>query len=181
MVIDNKIERYVYRVTSCLPAHDRSRAAKEISEMITDLVRDYAGDHEPDILDARAVISELGSPEEMASDWLEQKAERTARESAGRSSRTAGESALTSAAAHLSDHLKEGLSGRRLPVMTLAGAQKIMSVTMAVIMVLAVLLVGFGLLALGTHTINTMLPIFLGCIMALVAVTGRSVLSREYR
>ena len=135
MVIDNKIERYVYRVTSCLPAHDRSRAAKEI----------------------------------------------TARESAGRSSRTAGESALTSAAAHLSDHLKEGLSGRRLPVMTLAGAQKIMSVTMAVIMVLAVLLVGFGLLALGTHTINTMLPIFLGCIMALVAVTGRSVLIREYR
>ena len=71
MVIDRKIERYVREVMKYLPAGDRGLAQSEITEMLRDMVRDHAGDKEPDILDARAVIEELGSPEIMAMSWLE--------------------------------------------------------------------------------------------------------------
>ena len=56
MMIDRKIQRYVKDVVAFLPARMKNGAEQEISEMITDLVRDYAGDREPDILDARKVI-----------------------------------------------------------------------------------------------------------------------------
>ena len=175
MVIDNKIERYVHRAVSCLPPYDRAKASKEISEMVRDLVLDYAGDHEPDILDARAVISELGSPEEMAAAWLEQKHDAMEKEAPLR------ESSFSSAASHLTGRLLGKAKGNRKILPSTALLQKTASIMMAVCTILAVLLVGFGLLGLTTHTINTMLPIFLGCIMALIAVTGRSVLISDYR
>ena len=82
MMIDRKIQRYVKDVVAFLPARMKNGAEQEISEMITDLVRDYAGDREPDILDARKVIEELGDPEMMALSWLET-AEEMKRDHAG--------------------------------------------------------------------------------------------------
>lgn len=75
MLIENRIERYVTEVTSNLPVYDRGRAGREISAMIRDMIRENAGGREPDILDARAVIGELGSPAYMAGAWLEMKEE----------------------------------------------------------------------------------------------------------
>ena len=46
---------------------------------------------------------------------------------------------------------------------------------------LAVALVVLGLVALGTHAISTMLPIFLGCVLTLGVVAGRGVLGTRFR
>ena len=159
MVINRKVERYAREVSSFLPSRDRAEAEHEITEMLLDLVRDHAGGKEPDILDARAVIDELGDPEIMAMSWLE------AREDSG---------------------LNEEQSGFRIggtvlntsPLM-LARMNKAVSVMLMVFTVLAVLFVGLGIVALGTHTINTFLPIFLGCVLGLVSIAGRSVITRQ--
>ena len=159
MMIDRKIQRYVKDVVAFLPARMKNGAEQEISEMITDLVRDYAGDREPDILDARKVIEELGDPEMMALSWLE----------------TAEEMKSESSSAK---HLAAG-AGLDLELPSLEKMNRVLSFLMLIITVMAVVCIGFGLIALGTHLISTMLPVFAGCVLALLSLAGRSVILRQ--
>jgi len=159
MVIDRKVERYAREVCQYLPQRDRGEAELEITEMLTDLIRDHAGDKEPDILDARAVIEELGDPEIMALSWLE------TIEDTGYGARPAG-----------TDLIGKVTGGASL---TLTKMNKAVSVMLMLFTVLSVLFVGGGIVALSTHMINTFLPVFLGCVLALVSVAGRSVLARQ--
>ena len=163
MLVDRKVERYVQEVVRYVPPAWRGRAAKDVTDMINDMIGDYAAGREPDILDARAVIRLLGSPEEIALTWI---ASNESRKKEGQSS-TGGRTVF----------------GIPLPDLSFLGSKKMRSVVtivMNVFSVLAVVLVVLGLLALGTNAISTMLPVFVGCILALVSVTGRGVLIRQY-
>jgi|GEM_PF-1868889 hypothetical protein len=175
MLIENRIERYVTEVTSNLPVYDRGRAGREISAMIRDMIRENAGGREPDILDARAVIGELGSPADMAGAWLEMKEEERIRREEEREAygpeEEAGLSGWFRGAA--GEIRRSGLPASHLT------RERVLNAVLAVLTVLAVCLVAFGLIALGTRTIHTMLPVFLGCVMALLVMTGRGVLYRQ--
>ncbi len=162
MLIDRKVERYVEEVVSYVPAVSRGRAAKDVSEMVYDMIRDYAAGREPDILDARTVIRVLGSPEEIAATWMaankDRKTENTQR-------------------------AEEFLFGLKLPFvgsMSRGKALRYINLISNLLMVLAAVFVVVGLLAVGTHVIRSMLPVFIGCIFALLSVTGRGVLIRQY-
>ena len=161
MVIDRKIERYVQEVIKYLPARDRGEAQSEITEMLQDMVRDHAGNKEPDILDARAVIEELGEPEIMAMSWLEARHD-------------FGEDREEDPA--IAQWMSSFVPADRISWKKLNRAASILLMTFSV---LAVFFVCFGIIALSTHMITTMLPIFLGCILGLVAAAGRSVLVRQ--
>lgn len=160
MVIDRKIDRYVEAAVSYLPSRYRAEAAAEMKEMLTDLVIDHAGSNEPDILDAREVLRELGAPEIMAMSWLETREDLDGDPSARR---------------------QMGLVGRltNMDAPSFNRLNHIVSMMFLVFLVLAVVFVAFGIIALSTHLISTMLPIFLGCVLGLVAVAGRSVLARQ--
>jgi len=160
MVIDKKIQRYVGDVVAFLPQHRRSWAERELTEMITDLVRDHAAGREPDILDARAVLEELGDPEVMALSWMEVD-DIDERE---RSSSAVG--AVRSAAGR----------GSGRPAIT-ASLNRLVSAMLLVFTVLSFVLTGVGIVALSTHAINTMLPVFLGCVLALASLAGRTLMT----
>ena len=157
MVIDRKVERYAREVCLYLPPRERGEAELEITEMLMDMIRDHAGGKEPDILDARAVLEELGDPEIMALSWLE--------------------TVEDSDRAALPDGAKDrpGFLGP----LTLTKMNKAISMMLMLFTVLSVLFIGFGIVALTTHIINTFLPVFLGCVLALVSFAGRSVLVRQ--
>ncbi len=161
MIIDRKVERYVQEVTEYLPGRMRGEAEHELTELLLDLIRDHANGKEPDILDARAVIDEMGSPELMAMSYLETKGE-TKTEA----------SPFTEGLDALGDALN-------LDPLTLGKMNRMVTVMLMIFSVLAVVLVGFGIVALSTHAITNVLPIFLGCVLGLVAVAGRSVLARQ--
>ena len=159
MVIETRVDNYVKKAVSYLPYKMRAEASSDLREMILDMIRDHAASREPDILDARAVLRELGTPEDMALSWIESQD--------GRIPRAAGP------AAWLVSHLAalDGLSIEK--------ANHLLEVMTLVFSILAVLFVGFGLLALSTHVIDNMLPIFIGCVLALGVVAGRGALSRQ--
>ena len=159
MVVETKIENYVKKAVSYLPYKMRTEASADLEEMILDMVRDHAGSREPDILDARAVLRDLGKPEDMALSWIESQD--------GKNIQTSGPAAWL--AAHLA--ALDGLSIEK--------ANHLLHVMTFVLSILAVLFVGFGLLALSTHVIDNMLPIFVGCVLALGVVAGRGALSRQ--
>lgn len=154
MLIDRKIERYVREATSYLPGPMRAKADKDITGMIRDMVTDHAEGRQPDVLDVREVLRAMGSPEDTALSWY----------------------------ASNEDELREGETALRdlaLPLIEFFNGEQTrnsVSVLVNVFMAASVCLVGIGLVALGTHTINSMLPIFIGCIMALAAAMGRGVL-----
>ncbi|NLV59988.1 MAG: hypothetical protein GXY67_14665 [Clostridiales bacterium] len=60
------IKRYMYAVTSNLPAKAQPEIEKELESMIEELLDARCGDVQPGDEDIRAVLTELGSPEEMA-------------------------------------------------------------------------------------------------------------------
>ena len=60
------IGRYIYAVTCHLPAKMQSEVEKEIESMITELLDARCGDNQPGDEEIRAVLTELGSPEELA-------------------------------------------------------------------------------------------------------------------
>lgn len=158
MLIERKVERYVEGVISYIPSAQRGRAARDVTDMINDMISDYAAGREPDILDAREVLRTLGSPEEIAVTWMAADEERKLEEEAEKKGRISA-------------------AMRKLPpVLT----QRYVSRMMTFFTVLSVLFVIVGLLGLGTHVISTMLPIFVGLILALVSMTGRSVLIKLY-
>ncbi len=159
MLIDKKVERYVESVVVFVPASMRARAARDVTDMVNDMIRDYASGREPDILDARAVIKLLGSPEEIALTWLATNEDRK----------------------HAK---KEGsMFGIGIPwpeFLSSARTQRYLSAMLSFFTVLSVALIVAGILALGTHVISTMLPVFVGLVLALVSMTGKGVLIRQY-
>ena len=161
MVIDRKIERYVKEVVQYIPSRLRAEAEAEITEMLTDMVRDHAGGKEPDILDAREVLDELGDPGIMAMSWMETRQD------------LEEESFLDNPAAKIMG-LFISADNESVEKMN-----RILRLMLMIFSVLAVFFVGFGIIALGTHLIKTMLPIFLGCVLGLLAIAGRSVLVRQ--
>lgn len=159
MVVETKIANYVKKAVSYLPYKMRAEAGADLEEMILDLVRDHAGTRKPDILDAREVLRELGRPEDMALSWIESRD--------GKNVRTSGPA----------DWLVSRLAA--LDGLSIEKANHLLQVMTYVLSILAVLFVGFGLLALSTHVIDNMLPIFVGCVLALGVVAGRGALSRQ--
>ena len=126
MLIEKKINTYIHNVIVRLPLYARNGADQDLRDMIYEMLDDYAGDHEPDILDCRDVLRDLGSPAEMAEAYK----------------------------------------------------QSVNTVS-AVLMVVAALLIGFGLVAVSVKLTSSMLPLFIGAVLALVSVTGRGFSQRE--
>jgi len=60
------IKRYIYAVTCHLPAKVQPEIEKEIESMIAELLDARCGGAEPNDGDVRSVLTELGSPEELA-------------------------------------------------------------------------------------------------------------------
>jgi hypothetical protein len=63
------IERYIYAVTRHLPSRIRSDVAKELDGLIADMLAERCGDIQPTEQDIRIVLTELGTPEELAGKY----------------------------------------------------------------------------------------------------------------
>lgn len=151
MLIEKKINAYIHNVIVRLPLYARNGADQDLRDMIYEMLDDYAGDHEPDILDCRDVLRDLGSPAEMAEAYKQSvKLER--------------------------ERNREQEGVRKL---TNEQLLHIMSTVSAVLMVVAVLLIGIGLVAVSVKLTSSMLPLFIGAVLALVSVTGRGFSQRE--
>ncbi|PKM74336.1 MAG: hypothetical protein CVU91_00255 [Firmicutes bacterium HGW-Firmicutes-16] len=67
---DNEmIERYVYAVTKSLPQKTRGDVASELRSIISDMLDERCGDALPSDADIRAVLTELGTPSELADKY----------------------------------------------------------------------------------------------------------------
>ena len=64
--MDNLTERYIYAVTRQLPASQRDEVSRELDSLIADMLDERTGPIEPTDKDVRVVLTELGTPEEMA-------------------------------------------------------------------------------------------------------------------
>ena len=142
MLIEKKINTYIHNVIVRLPLYARNGADQDLRDMIYEMLDDYAGDHEPDILDCRDVLRDLGSPAEMAEAY------------------------------------KQSVKLERERNREQEGVRKLTTVS-AVLMVAAVLLIGIGLVAVSVKLTSSMLPLFIGAVLALVSVTGRGFSQRE--
>ena len=60
------IKRYIYAVICHLPAKSQPEVEKEIESMIVELLDARCGESQPEDEDIRAVLTELGAPEELA-------------------------------------------------------------------------------------------------------------------
>ncbi len=60
------INRYVYAVTRQLPSAIRSDVDKELRELISDMLEERCGDMTPTETDVKVVLTELGTPSELA-------------------------------------------------------------------------------------------------------------------
>ena len=60
------IKRYIYAVTCHLPVKSQSEVEKELESVIAELLDARCGDMEPTENDIKAILMELGSPEELA-------------------------------------------------------------------------------------------------------------------
>ena len=65
MMNNDLIKRYIYAVACHLPAKMQPEVEKEIESMITELLDARCGENEPGDEDVRAVLTELGPPEEL--------------------------------------------------------------------------------------------------------------------
>ncbi len=143
MLIDKKIERYVRDAARYVPAGEKGRMSRELTDMIYEVVGDYAAGEEPDILDVKDVLRDLGTPEEVAANYMESKRNRV--EEHGH-------------------HAKELL--RDWPKLFYSALS-----------VIGTVLVIVGMIGIGTQKIDTMLPVFIGVVFALISITGRGVMT----
>jgi hypothetical protein len=60
------IERYIYAITRHLPQKIRTDVEKELESLISDMLDSRCGDITPTDKDVRVVLTELGTPQEMA-------------------------------------------------------------------------------------------------------------------
>jgi len=72
MKSNNLIERYIYAISRQLPAKSREDTAKELSTLIADMLAERGAEQEPSEEDVRAVLTELGRPDELAQKYLPQ-------------------------------------------------------------------------------------------------------------
>lgn len=60
------IERYLYAVTKQLPAKSRRDIERELRSLIGDMLEERCGEIAPTERDIRVVLTELGTPTELA-------------------------------------------------------------------------------------------------------------------
>jgi hypothetical protein len=70
MKTNDLIERYVYAISRQLPAKSREDTAKELRTLIADMLAERGAEQEPSEEDVRAVLTELGRPDELAQKYL---------------------------------------------------------------------------------------------------------------
>lgn len=63
------IERYIYAATRRLPARQRDDVAQELRTVISDMLTERCGDAVPQEKDIRVVLTELGTPNELAEKY----------------------------------------------------------------------------------------------------------------
>lgn len=63
------IERYIYAATRRLPAKQRDDVANELRTVISDMLTERCGDIVPEEKDIRVVLTELGTPNELAEKY----------------------------------------------------------------------------------------------------------------
>ncbi|HOE34427.1 MAG: hypothetical protein GX415_03120 [Chloroflexi bacterium] len=73
MKSDNLIERYIYAISRQLPQKSREDTARELRTLIADMLAERCGEREAAEEDIRAVLIELGRPEELAQKYLPQR------------------------------------------------------------------------------------------------------------
>lgn len=66
---NNLIERYIYAVTKKLPSKLQNDVSQEIEGLIDDMLAERCGDITPSDKDIRVVLTELGSPSELAAKY----------------------------------------------------------------------------------------------------------------
>ncbi len=66
---DSLIERYLYAVTKRLPAKIQNDVSNEIEALIDDMLSERCGDVTPNEKDIKIVLTELGSPRELAEKY----------------------------------------------------------------------------------------------------------------
>ncbi len=69
----NLTERYIYAVTKKLPHRIREDVSKELTTLIDDMLESRCGSVKPTDKDVRVVLTELGTPSELASQYLTDK------------------------------------------------------------------------------------------------------------
>ncbi|MEG0377121.1 MAG: hypothetical protein RR614_01440 [Eubacterium sp.] len=69
----NLIDRYVYAVTKMLPFKGREDIEKELRTLIDDLLEERCGELLPEDRDIRVVLTELGTPSELAEKYRPEK------------------------------------------------------------------------------------------------------------
>lgn len=69
MKYNDLVERYIYAVTMRLPGKTGGDVAKELRSIISDMLDERCGDAEPTEAEVRAVLTELGTPSELADKY----------------------------------------------------------------------------------------------------------------
>lgn len=67
------IERYIYAVTKKLPKRMREDISKELYSLIMDMLESRCGEIKPTDKDIRVVLTELGTPSDLANNYLPEK------------------------------------------------------------------------------------------------------------
>lgn len=150
MLVDKKVENYVRAVTSKVPASEKGRVTRELTDMIYEMMEGYAGDHEPDILDCRDVLRDLGTPDQVALNYMEEKQSRK-KHAKGKALRTLGSL----------------LDGRRV---------QFLHIMYMILAIAAAGMVVVGIIGLATEAFSTTLPIFLGVVIEVMLALLRSVM-----
>lgn len=69
MMNNELIERYIYAVTKRLPAKSREDVSNELRTLIEDMLEEKCGDITPVEKDIKVVLTELGTPDELADKY----------------------------------------------------------------------------------------------------------------
>lgn len=149
MLIDKKVQNYVRAVASKVPAKEKGRVTRELTDMIYEMMEGYAGDHEPDILDCRDVLRDLGTPDQVALNYMETKETR-----------------------------KKHVKGKTLRALENLFDGKRMQLLHMMYMILAVAagaMVLVGIIGLATQAFPTTLPIFVGVVIEVALAILRSI------
>ena len=66
------IERYIYAATKRLPRKQREDVALELRGLIEDMLMERCGEEQPEERDIRVVLTELGTPQELAARYSDE-------------------------------------------------------------------------------------------------------------
>lgn len=154
MLIDKKVQSYVRAVTNRVPAKEKGRVTRELTDMIYEMMEGYAGDHEPDILDCRDVLRDLGTPAQVALTYMETKKDKKRR--------------------------AKKKAGNTLGTILDTNRMQLLHIMYLILAVAAAGMVIVGIIGLATQAFLTTLPIFLGVVIEVLLALARSFfVSRE--